>query len=83
YTSNELKIDFPGRIFKVIATVSPDPKKLKPYFVEGKANVITRNYPMEAEALKKKSGLKDGGEKYLIGFSSTKKKIVVVADRIA
>ena len=83
YTSNELNIDFPGRIFKVIATVSPDPKKLKPYFVEGKANVITRNYPMEAEALKKKSALKDGGEKYLIGFSSTKKRMVVVADRIA
>jgi 16S rRNA G966 N2-methylase RsmD len=77
YTSTILKEDFPGRIFR-IDQVEFDPKSL----VERKANVITRNYPLTAEELKKKLKLSDGGEKYVIGFSSLKKKHVVLATRL-
>ncbi len=51
-------------------------------FSEKKANVITRNYPLKAEELKKKLRLSDGGEKYIIGFSSVKKKYVALARRL-
>ncbi|WP_332912414.1 THUMP-like domain-containing protein [Algoriphagus boritolerans] len=40
---------------------------MKALFPSGKVNVICRNYVTGAEELKKKLGLKDGGEDFLIG----------------
>lgn len=82
YTADHLAEDFPGRIFLIEARVKPDAKSLKPFFPEGKANVTTRNYPLTVEELKKKTGLKDGGEKFLIGFSGVKEKFLVAARRV-
>jgi hypothetical protein len=82
YTSEKLLTDFPGRIFEIVALIKPDPKVIKQYFPEGKANVVTRNYPLSPEELKKKTGLKDGGEKFLIGFSGVKEKFVAVCNKI-
>ena len=82
YTSNELIQNFPGRVFKTIRAVKPDSKSLKEVFPEGKANVLTRNYPQSPEELKKKTKLKDGGEFYLLGFSSQKEKCLIAAARI-
>jgi 16S rRNA G966 N2-methylase RsmD len=82
YTSQDLIQNFPGRVFKVIRPVKSDPKTLKEVFSEGKANVITRNYPLSPEELKKKTKLKDGGELYLLGFSGQKEKYLVAATRI-
>lgn len=81
YTSNSLMTEFPGRIFVIENMMRPDPSETKKYFPDGKANVATRNYPLTVDALKKKTGLKDGGEKYLIGFSGQQKKFLVVATR--
>jgi hypothetical protein len=57
----------PGRIFEVIQEISPKKQEIKTFFPSGKVNVICRNYVMGAEELKKKLGLKDGGEDFLIG----------------
>ena len=78
YTSDLLKEHFPGRVFKIDA-LEFDAKS----FPEKKANVVTRNYPLKAEELKRKLKISDGGEKYVIGFSSAKKKYVVLATRLA
>ena len=40
-------------------------------------NVISKNYPLKPEELKKKYGLKDGGESYLIFTQSKKGKIIL------
>ena len=82
YTGQKLIEDFPGRVFKINAIVKPEPGQVKAIVLDGKANVITRNYPLAAEALKKKLKLKDGGDKYLIGFTAKENKYTVVADRI-
>jgi hypothetical protein len=82
YTSDILEKKFPGRIFEIEAEVKSDLKLLHKYFPEGKANITTRNYPLTPMALKKKTGLIDGGEKYLIGFSGIKKKYLIAASRI-
>ena len=82
YTSKELNQDFPGRIFRIIRPVKPSAKNLKEIFPEGKANVITRNYPLTAEELKKKTTLKDGGALYFLGFSGQREKYLVAAERI-
>lgn len=82
YTADRFIADFPGRVFKVISLVKPDPKSLKEFFPEGQANVMTRNYPMSVAELKKKAKLDDGGDKFLIGFSGVNKKFTAVAERL-
>jgi hypothetical protein len=77
YTSNLFKENFPGRVFK-IDQLEFEAKN----FAEKKANVITRNYPLNAEELKKKLKLSDGGAKYILGFTSREKKYVVLATRL-
>jgi 16S rRNA G966 N2-methylase RsmD len=82
YTTEQTIENFPGRVFKIEALVKPDPKELLIFFPDRKANVITRNYPLTPDALKKKTGIIDGGEKYLIGFSGRAKKHLAVASRL-
>jgi hypothetical protein len=82
YTSENLITDFPGRIFEIEALIKPDAKIVRQQFPEGKANVVTRNYPLSPDELKKKTGLKDGGEKFLIGFSGVHEKFVVVCSKV-
>jgi hypothetical protein len=83
YTSKDLISNFPGRIFKTIAQIKPDPSELKKYIHDGKANVITRNYPLSVDELRKKTKLTEGGELFIIAFSGITKKFVVVAERIS
>lgn len=61
YTSRALCADFPGRIFE-IAGLYPVQRKALPF---SKAHLTVRNFPDGAESLKKKLGLKDGGEEFL------------------
>jgi hypothetical protein len=82
YSSENLLPDFPGRTFKIEKEVKPDAKTLQNVLPDAKANVITRNYPLQAEALKKKLKLADGGEVYVLAFSGEKEKHVVVCKRV-
>lgn len=81
YSSDIIVPDFQGKIFKIIAHVKTDPKILKEHFPEGKANITVRNYPLDPPSLKKITRLKDGGDKFLIGFTGIDKKYLVVARR--
>lgn len=80
YTSTN-RIDFPGRAFKVIELVKLD-KSLSEKFPGGHANIITRNYPLRPEEIKKKTGLSDGGERYLICTQGLDQKFVLISERI-
>ena len=71
YTSNEKKGDFPGRILEVELVDSKNIKKKEQY------NIISKNYPLKPEEIKKKYGLKDGGDQYLIFTQSKKGKIIL------
>ena len=79
YCSEELVESFPGRVWRILQTIK-DRKDLP----EGikQANVITRNYPLKAEQLKKHLRLNDGGAEYIIGFRMMDKPTVVLAERI-
>lgn len=67
YTCDVISEGIPGRVFEIIREISPKNQEIKALFPSGKANVICRNYSTGAEELKKKLGLKDGGEDFLIG----------------
>lgn len=81
YTSSSIPKKFPGRIFQVISTA--DKKSIKQFGVGGQMNVVTRNYPVKPDALKKKWKLKDGGDYFLIGFKDRSEKAnLIIAKRI-
>jgi hypothetical protein len=82
YTGNTITKNFPGRIFKVLGLVKPDAKTIRSRIPDGKANVLTRNYPVSADALKKKLKLTDGGGFYVLAFSGIQKKYVALCERI-
>lgn len=70
YTSDELVSSFPGRIFEVQNWFSPNKKNLKSFLSETKkANVSIRNFPVSVAEIRRKTGLKEGGDLYL--FATT------------
>ena len=74
YTSSKLPKEIPGRIFTIVEEVKLDKKELKRLFPSGQVNVIVRNHPLKAVALKKRYGLKDGGADYLVAVRTMDEK---------
>ena len=71
YTSERKIGAFSGRIF-VVEELSPkEIKKGEQY------NIITKNYPLKPDEIKKKYKIKDGGEDYLIFCTSVKGKHIL------
>ena len=83
YTASEAGFSFPGRIFKVLDKVSLNKKQLRKVLPDLKANVTVRNYPMTVAQIRKKTGLKEGGELFLIGLTDVKKAQVLLAARVS
>jgi len=81
YTADVENTKFPGRIWHIINVVKPEKKSVAALLSDGKANVLTRNYPLSPDQLKKQLGVKDGGNMYLIGFTDQKKRLVI-AERL-
>ena len=71
YTSDEVVEDFPGRVLKVGVTA---PKQI----LKGeKFNIISKNYPLSPDEIKKKYKISDGGKTYLIFTQSQKGRIIL------
>lgn len=67
-TSDQFIADFPGRIFEVEEQIPFSSKLLKRLKKDmPQANIATRNFVMTADELRKRTGIKDGGEVYLFG----------------
>jgi hypothetical protein len=81
YTSDKRVKEFPGRTFKVLNHLKLN-KDLKDHFPNGQANILTRNFPLSVEEIKKKTGLKEGGTHYLICTQSESQKNVIMAERL-
>lgn len=82
YTSDHSSENFPGRVFRIEALLKSDPKVIAQHFPNGKANIITRNYPLSADDVKKKLKLNDGGDQYLLAFTGQREKYLCKASRI-
>ncbi len=81
YTHNK-HIDFPGRHFKIEATLPYNKKALNALGIK-KANITTRNFPVSVSELRKKFKIKDGGEVYLFFTTNREgKKIVVHCSKV-
>ena len=69
YTSDELIANFPGRKFKVIATLPFSKKEINSYLKDKKANIAVRNFKNSVVEIRKKLNLKEGGHQYI--FATT------------
>ena len=74
YISDRLIPDFPGRVWQI--------KEYPKTIPDGKANILTRNYPLTPEQLKKKLHLRDGGTAYIIGCRVNNKPTLFYAERV-
>lgn len=70
YTSSDLPNKIPGRVFEIVEEIKLDKKELKRIFSTRKVNVLVRNHPLKPDVLKKKYGLKDGGEDFLLAATT-------------
>lgn len=73
YTSENIVANFPGRIFEAEEINPKEIKKGEKY------NIITKNYPLKPEEIKKKYKIKDGGDAYLIFCQSLNNKHILKA----
>ena len=70
YVSDHEVKDFPGRRFQILSIPSMNKRELKEALRDiDRANITVRNFPMSAEALRKRLRLKDGGDLYI--FATT------------
>jgi len=67
YGAEVVPQDFQGRVFEILEDAPIGAKEAKRLFPKKKANVISRNSGMTAEELRRKIGLKEGGELFAIG----------------
>jgi 16S rRNA G966 N2-methylase RsmD len=84
YTSNELLLEFPGRIFEVEKKWGNSKNELKDLFEKApKANICTRNYPITVDELRKKLKIKDGGYIYLFACTlNNEQKTIIETNKI-
>lgn len=82
YTSDSLIRRFPGRIFSVLAEFKPTRKEVQKWIPDGRAHVVTRNYPVAAAELQKHLGLKEGGDLFVIATTLGSRPCAFVAERI-
>ncbi len=77
FISHKLYPDFPGRIIHISKILSS--RDLK--FLKGEGrSVVTRNYPIKAEELKKKLKVKEDPDNFVYGFKLGEKGIPVLID---
>ncbi len=77
YTSNKLT-DFPGRKFEIKQCISYNKKQLLKLIPSKKANIAIRNFPETVAQIRKKTGLKDGGNQYLFFTTAINNKHLVL-----
>ena len=70
---------FPGRGFAIRAITTMNKRELKAALGGiGQANVSVRNFPLTADALRKKLKLRDGGDTYIFGTTTADSRHVLI-----
>ena len=84
YTSETLVIDFPGRVFTCRAVCKYQKKDILPHLSAKKANITVRNFPEPVTAIRKKLGLQEGGDQYLLATTDVHQKpVILICEKVA
>lgn len=79
YTSDTLLPDFPGRVWELEEIIS----KHSQLDTRHKYAILTRNYPLSPDQVRKKYKLKDGDDRYIIGARHQGKARLILARRLS
>jgi 16S rRNA G966 N2-methylase RsmD len=79
YVSRELHHDFPGRILRLDGEIDA---KMRKALKGGRFNVVSRNYPLPAEGLRKKLGVKEGADSFIYGTRLGNTPLLLQATRL-
>ena len=83
FTSDVYFDGFFGRVFEIEHMTTLNTKQIQKFLPHKKANVISKNYPLTPDQIKRKIKIKDGGEKYLIAFTGyNESKAVAICKRL-
>ena len=78
YTSAHLIPDFPGRSFSCEGIGRYNKKEMLARLPQRKANITVRNFPESVADIRKKTGIKEGGDDYLFFTTDMHQKPIVV-----
>ncbi|WP_303310228.1 class I SAM-dependent methyltransferase [Hymenobacter sp. BT730] len=79
YTSDTLRADFPGRIFRIRAAERYDRDALRAHLgPELRAHVTTRNFPDSVADFRHRTGIREGGELYLFATTDLRGRLMVL-----
>lgn len=84
YTSDSLISDFQGRSFIIENVCSLNKKEVKQYLNNIKqANITTRNFPLSVQELRKRTGLKEGGDTFIFATTlADERKVLLICKKI-
>ena len=80
YTSDTCISGFPGRLWQVIDAEIKEPKKQLDKSV--RYSILSRNYPLSPDEIRKKYKLRDGDDQYLIAARHQGKPLLIGAKRM-
>ncbi|WP_162427741.1 THUMP-like domain-containing protein [Pontibacter pudoricolor] len=78
YTSDTLISDFPGRVFRCTGVSRFNKKELLARLPQKQANITIRNFPDTVAGIRKKTGIKEGGNLYLFFTTDMHQKPLVL-----
>ena len=81
YTADQLIEDFPGRVWKVTAQPIKNQRDIAALGIQ-RAAILTRNYPLTPEELRKKFKVQESDSHFLIGARIATKPTLILAERI-
>ena len=81
YTADQLIEDFPGRMWKVTAQPIKNQRDIATLGIQ-RAAILTRNYPLTPEQLRKKFKLQESDSYFLIGARIANKPILLLTKRV-
>jgi hypothetical protein len=84
YTSDKRISTFPGRVFEVKEWFVPNKKNVKSFLsLTKKANIAVRNFPLSVAEIRRKTGLREGGDVYLFATTvADSEKIWVIGTKL-
>lgn len=81
YTADQLIENFPGRVWQMIAQPIKNQRDIAALGIQ-RAAILTRNYPLTPEELRKKFKLQESDSHFLIGARIATKPTLILAERI-
>jgi len=83
YTSDVLHPEFHGRTFQIKETTTLSRQDIKVALSKiGKANIAIRNFPLSVQEIRKKTGIKEGGDIYIFATTlADDRKVLLICEK--